>query len=597
MLETKIHKLSELLSHSSIPYLFVDLKSQNVLYCHDQIKNLLGLNFTLPCPMDLIFEDSNKVSSLLKQRPNQKENYQIQCKKVNLETLTVSVQFSSTDDVLNGFDEIYILYIQWKQITETVHLPQNEGLEIPFLITDSFGKVQFANTRFLDFFSITLEQIQKKSIFDLLTLPKPIKSDLLKSNIKHDIDIHSGLGEKQKFQLQSFVTPNYSNGINNITILLLDLSTLQNAENTIRYGEEKLKTFFATINNGFVIVNQEAIIIEVAPIFKFLLFQLLAFEVGENIFQYFDVSEKNRLIEVLNLSITSQTTQRAEFDYSLLGEDRTFEIKFIPVRKLNPNDKKVMLVFSDITEAKRLDRQLIESMKFASIGEIAAGLAHEINNPLQSALLYLEDLITVDETDPNERKNILQKIEAANLRIRDLVKALLDLGRMESPNRDFVSPYYILVRTSELVEVSCRKKNIQFTRHAGPNLPGIFVRWQEIEQVLINCVVNSINALSEMEIPRENPRIELGIDFLRSQKKDWVVFSVEDNGPGIDDDTLEKVFLPLFTTRRNKQGTGLGLSISKKIIAEHGGEIYIKTKNGVGTKVEIFLPAHADENG
>ncbi|MCW7461116.1 ATP-binding protein [Leptospira limi] len=597
MLETKIHKLSELLSHSSIPYLFVDLKSQNVLYCHDQIKNLLGLNVSLPCPMDLIFEDSIKVSTLLKQKSNQKGNHQIRCKKANLETLPVSVQFSSVDDVLNDEVEIYILYIQWNQITETVHHPQNVGLEIPFLTTDSFGNVQFANTRFLDFFSISLEQIQKKSIFELLSLPEPVKSNLLKTNIKHDIDIYSGLGEKQKFQLQSFVTPNYSNSINNITILLLDLSSLQNAENTIRYGEEKLKTFFATINNGFVIVNQEAIIIEVAPIFKFLLFQLLAFEVGENIFQYFDLSERNKLIEVLNLSISSQSTQRAEFDYSLLGEDRTFEIKFIPVRKLNPNDKKVMLVFSDITETKRLDRQLIESMKFASIGEIAAGLAHEINNPLQSALLYLEDLITVDETDPNERKNILQKIEAANLRIRDLVKALLDLGRMESPNRDFVSPYYILVRTSELVEVSCRKKNIQFTRHAGPNLPGIFVRWQEIEQVLINCVVNSINALSEMEIPRENPRIELGIDFLRSQKKDWVVFSVEDNGPGIDDDTLEKVFLPLFTTRRNKQGTGLGLSISKKIIAEHGGEIYIKTKNGVGTKVEIFLPAHADENG
>lgn len=141
------------------------------------------------------------------------------------------------------------------------------------------------------------------------------------------------------------------------------------------------------------------------------------------------------------------------------------------------------------------------------------------------------------------------------------------------------------------------KKIINFTRHAGPNLPGIFVRWQEIEQVLINCVVNSINALSEMETARQFPKIELGIDLVKNQKKEWVVFSVEDNGPGIDENTLEKVFLPLFTTRRNKQGTGLGLSISKKIIAEHGGEIYIKTKEGTGTKVEIYLPAHTDENG
>ncbi|XDD46580.1 ATP-binding protein [Leptospira sp. WS39.C2] len=599
MLDTKIRNLSQLLSHSSNPYLFVDLKSQKIIDYNEQIKTLLAIEEPLPCSMDLVFADSFKLITYIRENPNQKDFFNVSIHNPKHKNLSISIQFFSLSEFFDKNDgfEIYVLYFQWEQIASEGTTLHGENSEIPFLRTDSFGNILFANNRFLDFFTLSLEQIRKKSVFEILSLPEPTKSELLKQNLKYDIEIRSGFGGKQKFQLQSFLTPTLLTNSNDITILLLDLSTLQNAEETIKYGEEKLKTFFATINNGFVIVNQDAIILEVAPIFKFLLFQLLAFEVGDNIFDYFELEQKTKLVDVLKDSIETQTTQRAEFDYTLIGEEKTFEIKFIPVRRLNPNDKKVMLVFSDITETKRLDRQLIESMKFASIGEIAAGLAHEINNPLQSALLYLEDLITVDETDPNERKNILQKIEAANLRIRDLVKALLDLGRMESPNRDFVSPYYILVRTSELVEVSCRKKNIQFTRHAGPNLPGIFVRWQEIEQVLINCVVNAINALSEMEIPREKSKIELGIDFVRSQKKDWVVFSVEDNGPGIDDETLEKVFLPLFTTRRNKQGTGLGLSISKKIIAEHGGEIYIKTKNGAGTKVEIFLPAHTDENG
>ncbi|TGM55697.1 GHKL domain-containing protein [Leptospira biflexa] len=597
MLERKILRLSQLLSHSSKTFLFVDLKSQKILYCHDQIKERLGVLENFPFSMDYIIDETSKSVFYEENKRKQSETFPIHLLNQKREKIPVIVQFSSLADFFEEDEDVYIVSIEWQSQKENLPYLNGDALEIPFLRTDSVGKIQFANTRFLEFFSLSLEQIRKKSIFEILSLPEKIKNDLLIQNIKHDIEIQSGFGEKQKFQLQSFLTPTILSNTNEITILLLNLSSIQNAENSIKYGEDKLKTFFATINNGFVIVNQDAVILEVAPIFKFLLFQLLAFETGENIFHFFAKEIKSKLTEVLLNSIETQTTQRAEFDYTLLGEDKTFEIKYIPVRRLNPNDKKVMLVFSDITEAKRLDRQLIESMKFASIGEIAAGLAHEINNPLQSALLYLEDLITVDETDANERKNILQKIEAANLRIRDLVKALLDLGRMESPNRDFVSPYYILVRTSELVEVSCRKKNIHFTRHAGPNLPGIFVRWQEIEQVLINCVVNSINALSEMETARMNPKIELGIDLVRSQKKDWVVFSVEDNGPGIDDDTLEKVFLPLFTTRRNKQGTGLGLSISKKIIAEHGGEIYIKTKNGVGTKVEIFLPAHTDENG
>ncbi|TGM01975.1 ATP-binding protein [Leptospira jelokensis] len=597
MLETKILKLSQLLSHSANGFLFVDLKSQNVLYCHDDLKELLDTNQTFPFPINLLADQTDDLLFFIKKNQNGIYPSSVSFKKANEEKIQGNVRFSSAQEFFEGTTEIYVLYVDWKTITETNPFKQTDEFEIPFLKTDSFGNILYANPRFLDFFSLTIDQIRKKSVFEILSLTEGAKQNLLKENIKENLEIQSGFGEKQKFQLQSFIT-NQKNPTNQeITILLLDLSIIQNAEQTIKYGEDKLRTFFATINNGFVIVNQEAIILEVAPIFKFLLFQLLAFEVGENIFHYFDLELKTKLTSVLLESIQSQTIQVAEFDFLLLGEEKTFEIKYIPVRRLNPNDKKVMLVFSDITEAKRLDRQLIESMKFASIGEIAAGLAHEINNPLQSALLYLEDLITVDETDPIERRDILKKIESANLRIRDLVKALLDLGRMESPNRDFVSPYYILVRTSELVEVSCRKKNIQFSRHAGPNLPGIFVRWQEIEQVLINCVVNAINALSEMEIPRENPKIELGIDFVKSQKKDWVVFSVEDNGPGIDDETLEKVFLPLFTTRRNKQGTGLGLSISKKIIAEHGGEIYMKTKEGVGTKVEIFLPAHLDENG
>ena len=99
-----------------------------------------------------------------------------------------------------------------------------------------------------------------------------------------------------------------------------------------------------------------------------------------------------------------------------------------------------------------------------------------------------------------------------------------------------------------------------------------------------------------MESQRQSPKIEIGIDLITSNKKDWVVFSIEDNGPGMNDTVLDKAFLPLFTTRRDKQGTGLGLSISKKIINDHDGEILIKSKFGVGTKIEIYLPAQLDKN-
>ncbi|TGL44326.1 ATP-binding protein [Leptospira perdikensis] len=596
MLNLKIERLSQLLSHSQNGLVFVDLKSKQILYIDEN--TIQRLHFKSPKALEIqnLFYDHELLLSEIHMHPQSKSEYKWFLKNQNSEKVTVSVHFSSLTEFFDSDTEIYSITINWNHEYTDDNSEIIDNLEIPFLQADIKGNLLYANARLIHLFGLTPNPIQSYNLLNILSLSESVKKEILVRNTKRIIEFQPNVGKIITFQLQSYITT-IEGKPEGITILLLDLSELQNAERIVKYGEDKLRTFFATMNNGFVIINKEAIILEIAPIFKFLLFQVFAFEVGEDIFHFFDTNMKSKLMGVLDSVIENQNVQTTEFEYLLLGEERTFEIRFIPVRRYDPNDKKVMLVFSDITETKRLDRQLVESMKFASIGEIAAGLAHEINNPLQSALLYLDDLITVDETDANERRNILKKVESANLRIRDLVKALLDLGRMESPNRDFVSPYYILVRTSELVEVSCRKKNINFTRHAGPNLPGIFVRWQEIEQVLINCVVNSINALSEMENARQYPKIELGIDLVKNQKKEWVVFSVEDNGPGIDDDTLEKVFLPLFTTRRNKQGTGLGLSISKKIIAEHGGEIYIKTKEGTGTKVDIYLPAHTDDNG
>lgn len=179
----------------------------------------------------------------------------------------------------------------------------------------------------------------------------------------------------------------------------------------IRDSEERLRTIFATMNNGIVIVDEKGVIQEIAPIFKFLLFQYLPLEKGDFIFSFLDDNLQQSFLENIDEVISSSEQKTKEFDFNILDREYTFEVRFIPIRRHRNFEKVIMLVFTDRSEAKKLDRQLIESMKFASIGEIAAGLAHEINNPLQSALLYLDDLILVDDDDPAERKLILKKIE------------------------------------------------------------------------------------------------------------------------------------------------------------------------------------------
>ncbi|TGN11038.1 ATP-binding protein [Leptospira ilyithenensis] len=471
-----------------------------------------------------------------------------------------------------------------------------DTIEIPIFTLDQYLRLEYANDTAIKTLGISFQELKTKDLLGLFHLEDEIVSSILQESVNKQIIVKNYNNEEISMMFQSSIIRDDNGDFQGLMVILFNLTELAHAEEALRNSEERLRTIFATMNNGIVVVNDEGIILDIAPIFKFLLFQVVPIEAGDFVFSFLDKVHQDLFKNTIQQAQRSLTIQTRDFFYTILNEEYSFQVRFIPIKRFSNLERVVMLVFTDTTEAKRLDRQLIESMKFVSIGEIAAGLAHEINNPLQSALLYLDDLIVVEEEDPAERKLILKKIESANLRIRDLVRALLDLGRVESPNRDLVSPYYILVRASELVEVSCKKKGIEFTRHAGPNLPGIFVRWQEIEQVLINCVVNSINAISEMENPVPNPKIEIGIDLVRISKKDWVVFSIEDNGPGMSENVIERAFLPLFTTRREKQGTGLGLSISKKIINDHEGDISIKSKLGEGTKIEILLPAHVETN-
>lgn len=127
-------------------------------------------------------------------------------------------------------------------------------------------------------------------------------------------------------------------------------------------------------------------------------------------------------------------------------------------------------------------------------------------------------------------------------------------------------------------------------RIANPDLPKIRVSWQEIEQVLINCLVNAVNAISEMEIKPSFPKISITIQKEFHLNRDSILFIISDNGSGMTKDILDKAFLPLFTTRRGKQGTGLGLAISQRIISEHNGTISLESSPGNGTRVLIRLP-------
>ncbi|AXR59446.1 PAS domain S-box protein [Leptospira mayottensis] len=465
------------------------------------------------------------------------------------------------------------------------------SIEVPLISTDDEGYITYGNPSLEKILGIHKEDFIDLPLGKFIDLSPAILDRLYKEELRTEIKMKIFPDiEVPMLLASSRIRDEYGNSIGTI-LLLLDITEQKKNEELIRSSEIKLRNLFSAMNNGIVILTPEGIVLEVAPILKFLLFQVLNVTSGENFFSLFDQNVEEELKAGIKNCLDSRRAVFLDLTIRYIEEEENFfSIKILPLKKYREGGETVMLIFSDVTQTKLLDKQLYETARFASIGELAAGIAHEVNNPLQASLLYLEELIEAEESVPAERLEIYKRIEAANVRIRDLIKSLLDLGRTVAREKELVSPYYILLRACELIEVSCKKNGIELKRIANPDLPKIRVSWQEIEQVLINCLVNAVNAISEMEIKPSFPKISIMTQKEFHLNRNSILFIISDNGPGMTKDILDKAFLPLFTTRRGKQGTGLGLAISQRIISEHNGTISLESSPGNGTRVLIRLP-------
>ncbi|XDD49803.1 PAS domain S-box protein [Leptospira sp. WS92.C1] len=465
------------------------------------------------------------------------------------------------------------------------------SIEVPLISTDDEGYITYGNRSLERILGVYKEDFIDLPISEFLNLTPEIMNRLSKEEFRTEIKMKIFPDVEAPMLLASSrIRDEYGNSIGTI-LLLLDITEQKKNEELIRSSEIKLRNLFSAMNNGIVILTPDGIILEVAPILKFLLFQILDVNPGNNFFSLFTTNVSEEIKNGIENCLSSQRAVFLDVPIQFIeGEENFFSVKILPLKKYREDGEAVMLIFSDITQTKLLDKQLYETARFASIGELAAGIAHEVNNPLQASLLYLEDLIETEEPDSLERLKIYKRIEAASIRIRDLIKSLLDLGRTVAREKELVSPYYILLRACELIEVSCKKNGIELKRIASADLPKIRVTWQEIEQVLINCLVNAINAISEMETKPSSPKITITARKEFHLSRNSILFIVSDNGPGMTKEVLDKAFLPLFTTRRGKQGTGLGLAISQRIISEHNGTISLDSSPENGTRVLIRLP-------
>jgi signal transduction histidine kinase len=231
-------------------------------------------------------------------------------------------------------------------------------------------------------------------------------------------------------------------------------------------------------------------------------------------------------------------------------------------------------------EKTRLQQQLRHADRLATIGQLAAGAAHELNEPLGSILGFAELAKNLHRV-PKQAKSDLEKIIEGALHAREVIRKLMIFARQMPTQKAPVNLNELVEKGLYFLESRCTQEGIELVREIGADLPQIFGDASQLHQVLVNLVVNAIQAMPGG-----------GTLTIRTRKdNEDAVLIVEDTGIGMSEEVLRQIFVPFFTTKQVGQGTGLGLAVVHGIVTSHGGAIQVDSEVGKGTRFKVRLPS------
>lgn len=260
---------------------------------------------------------------------------------------------------------------------------------------------------------------------------------------------------------------------------------------------------------------------------------------------------------------------------------KQIEDRVLAQQNLNDAYEKLQATHNKLKESQN---QLIQSEKMNALGTMVAGVAHEMNNPMMSILNYTQ--YCLKHTSCNDPKyNTLQDIENETKQCIEIIKNLLTFSRREEEGEEGYQKVHLtepLDRVLKLISYRIEKQNVLVKKVLDQGLPQIWIKVNNIQQVLFNLIHNALDAVKEQEQP------EIYIHMI--YRGEYVEITVADNGSGIAPENLEKIFDPFFTTKSIGEGTGLGLSICHTIINAHGGKIDCVSEAGLGARFTVLLP-------
>ena len=239
---------------------------------------------------------------------------------------------------------------------------------------------------------------------------------------------------------------------------------------------------------------------------------------------------------------------------------------------------------------KESQEELIQAEKLTSLGQMAASIAHEVNNPLAGVLVYTQLLtkkIAGNKFSKEVALDYLSKMDSELTRSTRLIRNLLDFARQSPPALREVNLNEVVNRVLDLAAHSAELQHIQIIKELNPSLPELVADFDQLQQVCTNLILNAIQAMPE------GGRLTLRTSTANDSQ---LKIEVQDTGCGISPENIRKLFTPFFTTKGKGKGVGLGLAVAYGIIQRHKGRIAVQTKEGEGTTFTIYLPLHHEEH-
>ena len=374
-----------------------------------------------------------------------------------------------------------------------------------------------------------------------------------------------------------------------------DITEHKKAEQAMKVSEEKYKTMLNASPDGILLTNMKGIITEVSEI-GLELFSADSRDdlVGKNIYRFVPPKEKNTLREIIEKTINEGLAQNIGLNIKKKNQ-AIFASETSATLIQGPDGTPVsfMIIVRDISHRKKMETKQIHADRMANLGEMASGIAHEINQPLNIISMVMDKILfesaKTETIDLEFLKTKSNRIFENITRIRNIIDHIRAFSRSHD---DFVLTAFDINSTIEnavsMIMEQFKHLGISLNLQLGKQIPQIFGNTYKFEQVIVNLLVNAKDAV----IDKKNKQDDYGemiVEIRSYLEHQLLVVEVTDNGIGIGNDDINNVMLPFYTTKDEGKGTGLGLSICYQIIREMGGTVDIISDRMTGTKIRLVL--------